>query len=617
MVAHDEEADALLEEFELREEVKVRADRTPPSICRTCGLRWIAALIVVALLSVVGVMATLHGLAREHASNDATGHLGYRLHPEDHRSRLPTTLSHNWTITAGTRSPDGVEKRVYLVNDEFPGPLIEARSGDRLVIHVHNGLQGEGVSLHWHGLRMRDQNHMDGAVGFTQCPIAPDSTFTYNFTIGDDEHGTFWWHSHSDVQRADGLWGGLVVHASHENVSPPEEYLLMVGDWFHRNQTEVMSWYADASSRGNEPVPDSLLVNGKGRFNCSMAVPARPVVCSQVGLSVMKPLLASGGQKITRLRMINTGSIAGLTVRIDGAMIRPVRVDGGFDVKCEADETVGILYPGERVDLNIEWKRDHEGDRWLTIYMDDENFGYPNPALIPTQSFPMFGESSEASTNEYVPKALESSDAGVLDALSLKAATKVSDLPAKAEHTILLYTKVEKLAHMDYAPVGFINHTSWTPQTPPLLAQNRSSWDENQLIPFIRISPNKPKRVDIIINNLDDGAHPFHMHGHSFYILSSYRNPGRGSWGSYNPYTGEEPPNGLDLDVPVRKDTASVPRRGHVVLALVADNPGIWALHCHMLVHMARGMAMGLHVGDVGDPEHMHSVDMRAEELCK
>ncbi|KAF5618091.1 L-ascorbate oxidase [Fusarium tjaetaba] len=616
MVAHDEEADALLEEFELREEAKVRDGRTPPSKCRTCGWRWIAALIVVALLSVIGVVVALHGLSSSRPGDDATGHLGYRLHPEDHASRPPTTLSFNWTITAGTRSPNGVEKQVYLVNDEFPGPLIEARSGDRLVIHVHNGLQDEGVSLHWHGLRMKDQNNMDGAVGFTQCHIAPGRTFTYNFTIGAEEHGTFWWHSHSDVQRADGLWGGLIVHSPDEAGVPPEDYLLMIGDWFHLNQTEVLRWYADASSRGNEPVPDSLLVNGQGRFDCSMAIPARPVVCSQAQFSDLKPLMMSGGQEKVRLRVVNTGSVAGLSMRVDGAIIRPVRVDGGFAVKSEAAETVGILYPGERVDLEVEWKESYAGNRWLTIYMDDENLGYPNLALNPTQSFPVFSSKTKGSSNEPVPQPLEEDAIQVLDSQNLKAATKVSDLPAKAEQTILLYAKVEKLAHMDYAPVGFINHTSWTPQTPPLLAQNRTSWDDNQLIPFIGIADRKPKRVDIIINNLDDGAHPFHLHGHSFYVLSSYRNPGRGSWGSYNPYTAEAPPNGLDLEFPVRKDTVSVPRRGHVVLALVADNPGIWALHCHMLVHMARGMAMGLHVGDTGDSEHVNSVDQRAAELC-
>ncbi|EGU84191.1 hypothetical protein FOXB_05300 [Fusarium oxysporum f. sp. conglutinans Fo5176] len=555
MVAYDEEADALLEEFELREEVKVRDDRTPPSVCRTCGWRWITALIVVALLSAIGVVVVLHGPLSNQLSDDATGHLGYRLHPQSHASRPPTTQSFNWTITAGTRSPDGVEKRVYLVNNEFPGPLIEARSGDRLVIHVHNGVQDEGVSLHWHGLRMKDKNSVDGAVGFTQCPIAPGRSFTYNFTIGAEEHGTFWWHSHSDVQRADGLWGGLIVHSPDEIDLQREEYLLMVGDWFHQNQTEVLRWYADASSRGNEPVPDSLLVNGQGRFNCSMAVPARPVACSQVQFSNLKPLMMSRSQKKARLRVVNTGSVAGLSLRAGGAIIRPVRVDGGFAVKAEATETVGILYPGERVDLEAEWKGNHAGDHRLTVYLDDENFGYPNPALNPTQSFPMFSSSTKGSSNEPVPQPLEQDEIQVLDSQNLKTATKVSDLPAKAEQTILLYAKVEKLAHMDYAPVGFINHTSWTAQTPPLLAQNRTSWDENQLIPFIGISGSKPKRVDIVINNLDDGAHPFHLHGHSFYVLSSYRNPGRGSWGSYNPYTDEAPPNGLNLEFPVRRDT--------------------------------------------------------------
>ncbi|KAF5720936.1 putative multicopper oxidase [Fusarium globosum] len=622
MVAHDEEADALLEEFELREEVKVRDDRTPPSVSCTCGWRWIAALIVVALLSAIGIVVALYGPSSSPPGDDTTGHLGYRLHPGDHATRPPTTQYFNWTIAAGTRSPDGVEKRVYLVNNEFPGPLIEARSGDRIVIHVHNGLQDEDLSLHWHGLRMRYQNSMDGAVGFTQCPITPGTSFTYNFTIGAEEQGTFWWHSHFDVQRGDGLWGGLVVHSPDEVDLQTEDYLLMIGDWFHRNQTEVLGWYADASSRGNEPVPDSLLINGRGRFNCSMAVPARPVVCSQVDLSDLKALIMSGSQKKVRLRVVNTGSVAGLSLRVDGAIIRPVRVDGGFAVKAGATETVGVLYHGERVDLEVEWKENYAGDRWLTVYMDDENFGYPNPALNPTQSFLMFSSSAKGSFDEAVPQTLKQDEIQALDSQILKAASKVSDLPAMAEQTILLYAKVERLAHMDYAPVGFINHTSWTPQTPPLLAQNRTSWDENQLVPFIGIAESRPKRVDVIINNLDDGAHPFHLHGYSFYVLSSYRNPGRGSWGSYNPYTGEAPPNGLDLEFPVRKDTVSVPRRGHVVLTLVADNPGIWALHCHMLVHMARDLSPFISfvdgtMSDTAEPTRRASADAAARTKSK
>ncbi|KAL2672296.1 hypothetical protein Neosp_012998 [[Neocosmospora] mangrovei] len=293
----------------------------------------------------------------------------FELQDEDPKTRHNS--SHR-TVRRCARSPDGVEKRVYLVNDEFPGPTIEARSGDRLVLQIRNSLEEEGISLHWHGLQMKNQNLMDGAVGITQCAIPPGQDSIYNFTIGDDEHGTFWWHSHSDVQRADGLWGGLIVHSPQEVSPPPEDYLIMVSDWFHRNQTEVLAWYADASSRGNEPVPDSLLVNGRGRFNCSMAVPARPVVCSQIEAHEPVPLLNPSREKTTRLRFVNTGSVAGFNLQMDGATMQPVRVDGGFSVQAEASESIGIIYPGERVDVDINWTEDYAGGRWLRIDLDSE-----------------------------------------------------------------------------------------------------------------------------------------------------------------------------------------------------------------------------------------------------
>jgi FtsP/CotA-like multicopper oxidase with cupredoxin domain len=185
--------------------------------------------------------------------------LGIRLHPQDHMSRPPTTLTHHWNITAGYRSPDGVRKKVYLVNDLFPGPTIECRSGDRLVIHVTNSLDSrEGVSIHWHGLGMRNAINMDGAVGFTQCAIATDKTFVYDFVVDLEQAGTFWWHAHSQVERGDGMYGGLVVHKpvdfKSEGKGPgyKDEVLFLVGDWYHRSAEEVLGWYTSVRGFGNE-----------------------------------------------------------------------------------------------------------------------------------------------------------------------------------------------------------------------------------------------------------------------------------------------------------------------------------------------------------------------------
>ena len=180
------------------------------------------------------------------------------LHPTNHVFRRPKTIAHHWTVTSGFRSLDGVKKEVYLVNEEFPGPTIQCRSGDKLVIHVINKLADEGVSIHWHGLQMRNTNSMDGAVGFTQCPIPAGGRFAYEFDIDQDQSGTFWWHAHSQTQRGNGMYGGLIVHTpsgAHlymEIYGYKKEILFLIGDWYHRRAEEVLEWYTSVKGFGNE-----------------------------------------------------------------------------------------------------------------------------------------------------------------------------------------------------------------------------------------------------------------------------------------------------------------------------------------------------------------------------
>jgi FtsP/CotA-like multicopper oxidase with cupredoxin domain len=222
------------------------------------------ATIAFSSFTILFVKPSLQSLVLDAFSNSENGInegriLGIELHPEDHVFRKPKTITHHWTITSASRSPDGVKKDIYLVNGEFPGPTIECRSGDRLEIHVTNSLEsGEGISIHWHGLNMRNANNMDGAVAFTQCPIPSGKTFKYEFEIDEDQAGTFWWHAHSQVQRGDGMYGGLVVHRPPQKQTDMEEYgyqkevLLLIGDWYHRNAEEVLAWYTSARGFGNE-----------------------------------------------------------------------------------------------------------------------------------------------------------------------------------------------------------------------------------------------------------------------------------------------------------------------------------------------------------------------------
>ncbi|EIT79870.1 multicopper oxidase [Aspergillus oryzae 100-8] len=194
------------------------------------------------------------------------------LHPEDHVYRGAVTQHLDWVVAEDYLRPDGVLKQVYLVNGIFPGPTIEACSGDTLLINVTNALQGEPISIHWHGLHVH--NTMDGVPGVTQNAIPPGSTFMYNLTIPQDQSGTFWYHGHTGTSRADGLYGGFVVHApssrptvrglmardSAESLQYgyEREFLLLIGDWYHQPGAQVLAWYMSIASFGNEEASTAL-----------------------------------------------------------------------------------------------------------------------------------------------------------------------------------------------------------------------------------------------------------------------------------------------------------------------------------------------------------------------
>ncbi len=64
-------------------------------------------------------------------------------------------------------------------------------------------------------------------------------------------------------------------------------------------------------------------------------------------------------------------------------------------------------------------------------------------------------------------------------------------------------------------------------------------------------------------------THPFHLHGHKF-IVSKY--------------------NGQEVEKPLLLDTIDVKPGDTIEIKLLADNPGIWAFHCHNLIHAKLGM---------------------------
>lgn len=87
-----------------------------------------------------------------------------------------------------TANPDGAFDRPTIgVNGQWPPPLITATVGDHLRLNLHNHLRNESTSLHFHGFFQNGTNHMDGAVGVTQCAIPPGGSLTYEFDVCADD----------------------------------------------------------------------------------------------------------------------------------------------------------------------------------------------------------------------------------------------------------------------------------------------------------------------------------------------------------------------------------------------------------------------------------------------
>lgn len=209
----------------------------------------------------------------EHTERHHKRVLGRRERELECGSPFPPGFIHlALTFTPLQLKPDGVEKsRGKYLNGTYPGPLIEACWGDDIVVHVTNKMKDNGTTIHWHGIRQLGTNEMDGVNGVTQCPIAPDDTFTYRFKAM--QYGHTWYHSHYSLQYPDGVAGPLVIHGPSSADWDIDLGPMLISDWVH--ETSFVAFDAEMSTDPNAlpPATDSIVVNGIGHYNGSMDGP--------------------------------------------------------------------------------------------------------------------------------------------------------------------------------------------------------------------------------------------------------------------------------------------------------------------------------------------------------
>jgi CopA family copper-resistance protein len=145
----------------------------------------------------------------------------------------------------------GEARVATTINGTLPGPTLHWLEGDTITLRVKN-LLSEETSIHWHGIILPYQ--MDGAPQISFNGIAPGETFTYRFKV--KQSGTYWYHSHSEMQEQTGLYGAIVIEpAKPDPIQSDRDYLVLMSDWTDEDPMAVFAKLKKESAYYNNNQP--------------------------------------------------------------------------------------------------------------------------------------------------------------------------------------------------------------------------------------------------------------------------------------------------------------------------------------------------------------------------
>jgi FtsP/CotA-like multicopper oxidase with cupredoxin domain len=432
-----------------------------------------------------------------------------------------------------TAAPDGRWREVMGYNGQVPGPTIRVREGETLRVKVVNQLGKVPTSTHWHGMHQPGTFQMDGVPDVSRPPIAPGAEFTYEFKA--TPAGTHWYHAHVGVQYSNGLFGPLIVEEREPIAAYDREEVLIVSDWFLQPSEALLASVLKGAfmkmpaetgkkdmkgMRGMKEKRDvgdvpfqSALINGKGRAPGDAKSPLTVVEVKK-------------GEAV-RLRLINGSSTYAFRFQIDGHPLTVIAADGAPVQPVVVDNLV--LAVGERFDVLL--KAEQDGARWIRVATPDGNEGR---AVLRYRG--SAGGDPGAGPVRWGERLLGPGQ-------------------IRSPRPVLLPEKPKEIA---LALGG-----SMTPYRWGINGQFYPKADPIELA--------KGDWVRMVFRNPTGMDHPFHLHGHSFYVLGK--------------------PGALNLKDPALKDTVNVPARGELAIQWQAKNPGRWFFHCHIEWHAEAGMA--------------------------
>ena len=368
---------------------------------------------------------------------------------------------------------------------------------------------------------------MDGVPGLTQPPIKPDESFTYEFTPPDA--GTFWYHphAHSLQQIGRGLAGALIVE-EREPVAVDRDLLWMLQDWRLRNDGQIASGFGSMMDASmSGRVGNLVTING----------------------SIPGDLPVRAGERI-RLRLANAALARIMALRFDGHRPVIVAIDGQPSEPHAPENGRVVIGPAMRIDVIIDMQGE-PGRRYAVIDDFYDGLAYTLTNLAYDSGPPLRANLVDA------PLALPRN---LLPEPDLANATRQEIVLQGGMMGGGMMSGVGgmmgmAMPGMDGGPVWAINGMSMTGDghagMSPLFTLKRGA------------------SCILTMRNETAWWHPMHIHGFSPLMLTR---------------------NGVTVPHRQWQDTVLMAPKDTVEFAFVADIPGDWMLHCHVVDHQTAGL---------------------------
>ena len=505
----------------------------------------------------------------------------------------------------------GRSGHAFAVNGSVPGPLVRLKEGEAVTLHVANYL-AQDTSIHWHGLLLPFQ--FDGVPGVSFPGIKPGETFVYELPALR-QSGTYWWHSHSDLQEQAGHYGPIIIDpAGPDPVQADRDYVLLLSEFSPLHPHTIMAKLKKGEEYFNRQktswTDDYRLSGSDRRMWAGMRM--MPTDIADVTGSTYTYLmnghapedsleyLFSPGERV-RLRIINGSAMSFFNIRIPGVRMSVVQADGKNVRPIEVDEfQIGtaetydiVVEPTAEAHTIVAEAMDRSGMAVATLASRaGARAPVPSlrdPVLLTMTAMGHGGMDHSGGDHSNMGHATSTGgmDHGVMkmrdtsslppnvavgpgiDMVSANPADRMGDPGLGLDnvgHKVLTYRDLTALEPNDY-----LRKPSRHMQIHLTGNMERYMWsfDGRKFNAVadqpIRFAYNERVRVKLVNDTMM--AHPIHLHGHFFELV-----------------------NGADRMHQPQKHTVIVQPGGSATFDLTADEPGDWAFHCHLLYHMHAGM---------------------------